>query len=419
MAGPASESAGAPARRRILFVSEAITLAQVVRLVSLARTLDPRRYEIHFASGAFSERIFRPDEFHRWPLFTVSGPRALKRLDRGGRLYSRRVLTRYVDADREVIRQVSPHLIVGDMRWSLAVSAPLEGIRFATLANAYMSPLYQRDGFPLPDHAIVALLGETLAAKYFPRALPAVFDWFARPLNQLRVRHGLTSIGSLLDVLAFGDFTLYADIPELMNMSALPDRHLFLGQVPWSPSDALPGDWGADPTRAPIYVTVGSSGDLRLLPRILQALAPLRVDVLVATADRISATLAGAPARSGAVEARVHVRPFVSGAEAAARARLVISNGGSTTGYQALAAGCPVLGLPHNLEQHLAMEPIVAAGAGVSISARNAHPDAIRQVVARLLADEATAIGARAVARRFATHDYATTFPSFVESVVP
>src|SRR5689334_8845456 len=36
-------------RRRILFVTENVTLAQCVRLVTLACALDPERYEVHFA----------------------------------------------------------------------------------------------------------------------------------------------------------------------------------------------------------------------------------------------------------------------------------------------------------------------------------------------------------------------------------
>ena len=38
-----------------------------------------------------------------------------------------------------------------------------------------------RQGFPLPDHPIVRLMGVERAARYFPKALPWVFAHFARP----------------------------------------------------------------------------------------------------------------------------------------------------------------------------------------------------------------------------------------------
>jgi UDP:flavonoid glycosyltransferase YjiC (YdhE family) len=411
------------ARRRILFVSEAITLAQIVRLVTLARSLDPREYEIHFAAASFPERIFRPGEFSRAELETVPGPAALRRLDRGGRLYDLRTLRRYLAADRAIIAQVRPELIVGDLRWSLAVSGPLEGVPCAVLANAYMSPHARRDdGFPLPDHPIVRLLGERLAARSFPQALPRVFDWFARPLNRLRGEHGLPPVGGLLEVLTFGDLTLYADAPELIDMHALPASHVFLGPVDWSPDDPIPEGWAEDASRFPVYVTLGSSGDLRLLPKVLEGLRDLPVDVLVATAGRASdslvARLGGASRAPSSTErtagARVRIVPFVSGARAAASARLVISNGGSTTGYQALAAACPVLGLPHNLEQHLAMVGILGAGAGRSISARHVRPELIRATVREMLESSALAEGARRVAGHFRRHQAARVFPELV-----
>jgi len=406
------------ARRRILFVSEAITLAQVVRLVTLARTLDPREYEVHFAAATFSERIFRDHEFHQSTLFTVPGPPALRRLDRGGRLYDRRILERYVAADRAVIDKVQPDLVVGDLRWSLAVSAPLEKVPLAVLANAYMSPFARREGFPLPDHPVVRLLGERLAGRYFPRALPRVFDWFARPVNQLRAHHGMTPVGGLLEVLTHGDLTLYADPPDLVAMNNLPAHHFFLGPIEWSPDEPLPEDWANDPARFPIYVTVGSSGDVKLLPRILEAVRELPVDVLVATAGRVmERELLGpryAPPATSA--ARIQVRPFVAGARAAKRARLVISNGGSTTGYQALAGACPVLGLPHNLEQHMAMTAIVGCGAGRSISARHAEVPVIRQAVQDMLASRDFGAAAARLGKQFSRHSPSVTFPAIVEN---
>jgi UDP:flavonoid glycosyltransferase YjiC (YdhE family) len=442
-AGAATSGAPGPpplawgARRKILFMSEAITLAQVVRLVSLARSLDPREYDVHFAAAHFPERIFRPGEFARATLETVAGERALRRLDRGGRLYDLRTLRRYVAADRAIIRQVRPELVVGDLRWSLAVSGPLEGVPCAALANAYMSPFARRaGGVPLPDHPIVSLLGERLAARSFPKALPAVFDWFARPLNQLRRENGLSPVGGLLDVLTFGDLTLYADAPELFDLLPLPPSHSFLGPVEWSPDDPLPPGWAEDPRRYPVYVTLGSSGDLRLLPRVLEGLRSLPVDVLVATAGRTSlaearrlsalssaedpaADLAGEtlsfPSATGA---RVRIVPFVSGARAAAAARLVISNGGSTTGYQALAAACPVLGLPHNLEQHLAMEGIVRAGAGRSLSARHVGRESLRAAVEEMLGSSSLADGARRVAGHLRRHHATNLFPALVRRVL-
>jgi UDP:flavonoid glycosyltransferase YjiC (YdhE family) len=363
--------------QRVLFVAEAVTLAQVVRLVTLARALDAARYEVHFASAAFDPRVFAPGEFVRHPI-TSASPREVERaLERGTRLYSQRTLARYVDDDLRLLDQVEPALVVGDLRWSLLVSAPLRGVTHAALVNAYWSPHAVRARFPMPDHPLVRLLGEEIAARGFPRALPFVFRHFARPLDALRRRHGLAPLGGLRELLTAGDLTLYADAPALVPVDPLPPTHHFLGHVGWAPRVALPAWWDRlDPARRCVYVTLGSSGRVAALPGVVAALARLPVDVLVATAGR--AALPGAPEN-------VHVADLLPGDVAARRAAVVVSNGGSSTGYQALAEGRPVVGLPWNLDQYLAMSAIEDAGAGALVRGGSADPEAVRRAVVAAL----------------------------------
>ena len=42
--------------------------------------------------------------------------------------------------DLELIRRIEPDVVVGDFRLSLAVSAPMAGVPYIALANAYWSP---------------------------------------------------------------------------------------------------------------------------------------------------------------------------------------------------------------------------------------------------------------------------------------
>jgi UDP:flavonoid glycosyltransferase YjiC (YdhE family) len=390
----------------VLFVSESITLAQIVRLVVLARALDPARYELHFAASRFPEFVFAGLPAQRWPLYGLEPERALRRLDRGRRLYTGRVLARYIAADRALLERVKPDLVVGDLRWSLAVSAPLCGVPCASLINAYWSPYAARQGFPLPDHPIVRWLGEELAARYFPRAIPRVFAHFIAPLNAQRRRHGLPPLAGLLELLTWGEHTLYCDPPELVPVSGLPATHAFLGPVLWSAPGEPPPDWGRDPARPAVYVTLGSSGDVGRIGAVLEALAGLRVDALLATAGR---------ARLGPLPSHVRAVEYVDGAAACARARVVVHNGGSSTGYQALAAGRPVVGIPHNFDQYLASERIDAAGAGLHVPARRLSAAALRAALERALEEPSFASAAQDVAKAMARHDAARSFAAFAQ----
>jgi UDP:flavonoid glycosyltransferase YjiC (YdhE family) len=297
------------------------------------------------------------------------------------------------------------------------------------LINAYWSPFARRTGFPVPDHPIINYLGEALTAKYFPRAIPRVFRHFASPLDAARARHGLRPVGSLLEMLTHASHTLYPDDPWLTPVDGAPGSHRFLGPVLWQPEwqpdldqaavpppglqpvKTEPNDpwYGLDSERPRLYVTLGSSGALRLLPLVIEALARLPVVAVVATAGRM---------QLGTLPPNVVARAFVRGADLARSAALVVFNGGSTTGYQALSQGTKVLGLPSNFDQYLAMEAIERAGAGLSIKARQATTERIRAGIESALSNPALDAAARNVAEHFAQSDSSALFRSFVEQVV-
>jgi len=399
--------------KRLLFVAEGITLAQIVRLRLLAGALDPRRYEVHFACCSFPRLVFEGTRFSQWSIGSVDAETALRAAEEGRSVYDLKTLERYAADERRLFEKLDPHLVVGDFRLSLAASAPAHGVRFAALINAYWSGRAQRTAFPVPEHPMVALLGEQLAARFFPYAMPAAFASFAAPVNALRERMGLYPIGSLLDVLTFADDVLFADIPELVPLLALGPGQRYLGALCWSPDLPLPPGWagceGDGRTGPRIYVTLGSSGRPGLLPVVLDALRGLGAHVLVATAAR---------ATVGNVDDNVTVAEFVPGQLAARAADLVICNGGSSTGYQALCEGAPVLGLPANLDQYLAMTAIEAAGAGLLVRSGKASVELVRAAAERLLVRETHRAHARRLAQHFAALDAQQRFAAYVDEVL-
>jgi UDP:flavonoid glycosyltransferase YjiC (YdhE family) len=383
--------------RRILFIAENITLAQVVRLVTLAKKLDRAKYEVHFACSEFSPLVFAGTQFRTWLIRSVNTQKALEKVGRGEWIYDESVLDGYVDDELALISQVKPDFIIGDFRLSLAVSAPLSQVPYAALINAYWSPYAVRDGFPIPDHPIVRLVGLKRATRFFPQALPLVFKHFASPINNLRRHRGLPPIGSLLEVLTYGDYALYPDVPELCPTTNLPGHHRYLGFVPWSPNVTLPDELAShDPELPLIYVTLGSSGNLNTLGAVLAAVSAMPVRVLLATARR------RLPVE---VPGNVCVADFVPGDVVARSATVVVTNGGSSTGYQALAAGTPVLGLPSNLDQYLAMTAVERQGAGLLLRAASATIDEVRAALDALIQSTAIRGQARHIASIFAQYD--------------
>ena len=380
-------------QKKILFIAEAVTLAHVGRPLALAQALDPQRFAIDFACADGYEFCFQNTGFPRLRIDSISSAQFLRALAAGKPVYSAATLAAYVKDDLRLLEQTRPDLVLGDFRLSLSVSARLAGIPYAGLTNAYWSP-YVRQHYTVPQLPLTAMLPIRMADALFRLVRPIAFASHTLPLNQVRRRYGLPALGfDLRRIYTDADHTLYADIPELFPAARLPFHHHYIGPVIWSPSMAAPPWWdGLASSRPLVYVTLGSSGQGQLLPRVLQALAGLPLTVLAATAGTIDVEAAPANAL---------VASYLPGEEAARRASLVICNGGSPTSQQALAAGVPVLGIAGNLDQFLNMHGIVAAGAGQLLRADRFDEEHLRRAAMAMLGNADAAAAAGKIAQLF------------------
>ncbi|HEY1150307.1 MAG TPA: glycosyltransferase [Pseudoduganella sp.] len=397
-------------RKKILFVAEAVTLAHVGRALTLAATLDRSEYEIHFACADGYDFCFKGTDFTRWPIHSISSAQFLAALAEGKPVYDEATLAGYVEEDRRLLEKVAPDVVVGDFRLSLSISARLAKVPYISLINAYWSP-YVTQRYTVPNIPLTRFLPLGIADPLFRLARPIAFGLHTLPLNNVRRKAGMPSLGFDLNrVYTDADYTLYADVPELFTVNGLPANHRFIGPVLWSPPIPLPDWWTQLPTDRPlIYMTLGSSGQGELLPAALKALAGLPVTVIAATAGKIAVT---------DVPGNARVADFLPGDDAARRAALVICNGGSPTSQQALVAGVPVIGIASNLDQFLNMQGITSAGAGALLRADRFDPAALRQTVESMLANPQPASAARQIARTFTRYEAGTRFNEVLAEIL-
>lgn len=387
---------------KVLFLAEHVSFSQIVRCLALARGLDRESFDVHFACASFDPRLFGQQHpataMTRWPLRSLDRSITDAALARGDRLYDESTLASYVDDELRLFDRVRPDVVVSDLRWSTAISAPLAGVPLATLVNAFWSPFVEDADLPLPDHPILSFVGIARAEKWLHLVMPRVLAHFARPVNRLRERRGLAPLGSLRDVLTFGDRVLFPDDPSMFATRDSPPGHVFLGPILWSPDVPVPASYDSLGHERPfVYATLGSTGDLRCLSATLDALGRLDVDAVVATAGRVTGSLHVPP--------NVRVCDVAPGDALARRAAAVVCNGGASTAYQALAEGTPVVGLPSNLDQFLAMRAIERAGAGVSLRASTATPDAIATAIRRAAEQKSAAVRIAASFARLDPHE--------------
>jgi UDP:flavonoid glycosyltransferase YjiC (YdhE family) len=190
-------------------------------------------------------------------------------------------------------------------------------------------------------------------------------------------------------------------------MGALPQHQRFIGPIVWSPACELPAWWDRLRTDRPTaYLTPGSSGSDRIID--------LLAGVLLQQGYQVVASMAG-QGRPAIRSPDFFSTDYLPGDKAAEVADLVVCNGGSPTCYQALAAGKPILGIPSNLDQHLNMDRITAAGAGLMLRSDSLTPEGASGAI-RSLADPAYRQRCRELAGMIAGIDIAERFAALTAS---
>jgi UDP:flavonoid glycosyltransferase YjiC (YdhE family) len=339
-------------------------------------------------------------------------------IQRGTPIFDFPTLERYVRDDLALLDRVRPDVVVGDFRVSLGISARLAKVPFLNVTDAYWSP-WSNVRCAVPDYDWVKLVGPAAGTAIF-RVLRGVgFRVHARPVNRARRKFGLAPIdGDFRHVLDDGDYTCYADLPEIIPIDPLPPNHSFIGPVPWSPRGPLP-EWWDDAMKeragtGRVYVSLGSSGARGVLQHVLDALEHFPVKVLVSTAGRD-------PGLRKTKNCRV--ADFLPGDSACAAAQLVICNGGSPTTYQALAAGVPVIGIAANMDQFLNMTAVSEAGCGTLVRSSAASTDTLIRAIARGLEDSGLRDKAgfmrQAIERRSATTEFRCALESLLGRKLP
>ena len=400
-------------RKRVLFFGEPATLAHVMRPVVLASALPSRLYDVAVATGADYRRFVEREGLEVRDLWSIGTRAYLAAVEAGRVVFPFRTLDAYVREDMRHIEAFAPDLVVGDFRLSLAVSARLAKVRYVAISNAYWSPC-ARARYEIPVHPTTKLLGPAVPNALFQLLRPAILAHHSLPMHKLRKRYGMRSLGfDLGTVFTEADVTAYADVPAIVPGADCGNqrRYRYIGPVLWSPGGVLPAALEERGDGRPwVYVSMGSSGNPHLVPTLLAALEGVDCRVAVATAGAVPAS---------AIPSGVIAADYLPGDEAAARASLVICNGGSPSAYQALAQGTPVLGIPANLDQMLNMHFVVRSGAGAALRADRVTRKRVADVVKHMLQTPAFGAQAKKIAAVF--HEYHATarFANIVRELAP
>jgi UDP:flavonoid glycosyltransferase YjiC (YdhE family) len=410
---------------KALFVPFAPSLAHVSRCLAVAEAWRAGGHAAAFAVGTERTAMVQAAGFETHPLPEVPG--AVFRTDQGLRWLTSEYFAQNLEAERTILAEVKPDVVVFDFRFTTAASAHLAGCPSAGILHG--------NGLRLALHprpTAQALIGDPARLRgpaalrlrfvrlFFPLGFQALLWTVARRCTSILRAHDLPPVNSPFELL-LGDEILAADVPALLP-SELPANCHVVGPLAWSGWDR-PAPWldELDPHLL-IYVTMGSTVEARsTLIRLLDALRDAPYNVVVST---------GRQSLPSDLELPAHVRvfPTVPGMTVARRCAAVVHHGGHGTLMQALAAGVPSLVLPANPDQVLIAQQVQELGIGrslwqpgnVPIGTRGwdrITPAEIRREIDDLLDDRDCARACQALKWEIEAYDGAAAATDVVEEI--
>jgi len=210
-------------------------------------------------------------------------------------------------------------------------------------------------------------------------------DMVAGTLDQVRDEHGLPPDP---DLAAASRYLVLSPFPPRLRDPAfpLPDTAHLFRPIDASAGEGAPPSWTQHLPGAPsVYFTLGTEFNLEsgdLFERVIAGLGEVQVNVLVTIGAQID------PTELGPVQANVCVEQYVPQAQVLPFSDLVVFHGGSGTLTGALAYGLPMVLLAMGADQLANAARCSALGVGVSLDPLRLTPEAARERIASVLADQ-------------------------------
>lgn len=373
-----------PSKKRILFVGEGVTMAHILRPLTLAKSF-LKDYEVFFAADHKYKNLIESHGVIHESLACIDAELFLNRLYNGKPAYQLKELQRYVLEELPLIYKVKPDVIISDFRITLNISSELTYIPHICLTNGQWSP-HANLPTPLPELSAGRFVHTSILKSIITVTKPFLFKQHAKSMNKLRETYGLLPLGTLTDIYTSGTKTLYMDIPELFDLKNLPENHQCIGPVHWNPEQVLPEWWKKlDRNNPIIFITPGSSGCVKAIKNTIRALSKEEVSIVVATVGRFEVDES---------LSNVYVEDFISGEEISKIADVVICNGGSGMVYQSLSEGTPVICLPALMDQYYVSEAVERSGAGICLRSGKVNKAKILNAIKKILTQESFQISA-------------------------
>jgi len=375
---------------RLLFCPEACNLAEVTRMVEIAKACRSD-FEIMFSShGGKFESLIEEADFALERLEPQMSPEQIERfyrVDRGeefGRIFEPAYLDQRIDAELALLKRFEPRAAITGFCLSLPISMRIAKLPLVWVIGSPWLPEYFDAGLgtwpdmfdlrPLrwiPERALDWLANRTMA--FF-------LGMFIKEFNDACKRRGVAPFKGT--EFWQGDHALLAEPAEMFGLDDLPpDRFTFIGPLIAKLDVPIPEQVSSMPRDKPIvFFAMGSSGQPEIIAAILRAFGgkPYRVIAPVkSVVEKLCVKVPDNVVVTGLLPAH-KVNPM---------ADLSVIHGGIGTVMTACLAGTPVVGVGMQPEQEANLECLVRKGFAIRIRKKRVTAKRVIEAVDTLLAD--------------------------------
>jgi UDP:flavonoid glycosyltransferase YjiC (YdhE family) len=348
----------------ILLFSEGISYCHVVRPLIIGRWLKELDQPILVACPRAHQQVFESEGYQTVPIETADPVAIYSRLAKGKTLYTANELLEYFTQDEQLIKDVSPRLIVADFRFPLLQLAKRAGIPSVGITSASCHPNFPLDGttpnpFVRPSFIppeFIDAIQKTFIGAVTRKLL--VSD-LSRPYRKASAKYGLPQLPTFFDYASQGDLCLLSDHPEIMPISQLRPQDFYTGALIWKRDDPLPAELDQLPAdRNKVYITVGTqeSMTLEFLDELLTRLLDEGHVVILSKGKRQFEI----PVRNP----RLFVFDFLNETKLLPLVDLYIYHGSAMSTYHGLYFGVPMISIPVQADQHFHSEALMRNGVG-------------------------------------------------------
>jgi UDP:flavonoid glycosyltransferase YjiC (YdhE family) len=373
--------------KKVLVFSQGVNLTHFFRPLILIKQLLLQNNKVTFLLYEKHHRFIPKDISAKTTidfLKTVNPKRFQQNIYDKTPVYSLKKLQKMIDEDLAMIDQHRPDVIIGDLRFSLAVSARLKSIPYITITNAHWSDKRLLKKIEIVDSS----MGRVVESKFFQGSFALFHKQLLAlhtiPLNLMKKKHNLKNCinYSYFDINCEGDFTLYADHPDYSPLEEMNDCEFYTGPMEWFPPSKLPPlpqEFAIKERN--VYINMGNMGPVKNIHNLIDACLELDLRIILGTCGRFSLP----PHQE--TSPFIYAGDFIPGDEALTLSALSISPGGVSAVYPAIKRGVYTLAIPGHLDAYLSMQGAVANEIGeIMFHTKLRKKRTVKKVLSNILA---------------------------------